>query len=56
MPEYNKADDNRERQIRGYTPKGYIIQEVNGQAVKIPVTELKIIPPKGGSAVVPLKK
>jgi hypothetical protein len=56
MPEYNQAVDATEKQRNGYTPKGYVTQVVGGKTVNIPVSELKIIPPKGGTAAVTPKK
>ncbi|MDR1905242.1 MAG: hypothetical protein LBQ88_23550 [Treponema sp.] len=56
MPNYNKAVDTTGRQKNGYTPKGYVTEVIKGQTVNIPVSELKIIPPKGGTAAVTLKK
>jgi hypothetical protein len=41
---------------KGFSPKGYIVQLVQGKQIKIPVAELKIIPPKGGTAAVSPKK
>jgi hypothetical protein len=40
----------------GYTPKGYVTQVVQGKSVQIPVSKLKIIPPKSGTAAVIIKK
>jgi multidrug resistance efflux pump len=40
----------------GYQPKGYITKVVQGQPVKIPVSQLKINPPQGGTAAVQPKK
>jgi hypothetical protein len=37
---------------QGYTPKGYVTRVVGGKPVTIPVSRLKIIPPKGGTAAV----
>jgi hypothetical protein len=42
--------------FKGYTPKGYVTQVVEGKTVNIPVSQLKIIPPKGGTAAVTPKK
>jgi hypothetical protein len=52
MKDYDKNDRNTHVIIGGFTPKGYITQEVNGKTVQIPVSKLKIIPPKGGTAAV----
>jgi hypothetical protein len=56
MPDKNTKENNRQWREDGYTPKGYITQVINGQTVKIPVSELKINPPKAGTAAVTLKK
>jgi hypothetical protein len=56
MEAYKKAVNNTPRQERGYTPRGYVTQVVKGQTVNIPVSELKINPPKGGTAAVTPKK
>jgi hypothetical protein len=40
----------------GYTPKGYVTQIINGKTVKIPVSELTLIPPTSGTAAVTPKK
>jgi hypothetical protein len=42
----------KNRGSRGYHGKGYITMNIQGKQVKIPVTQLKIIPPKGGTAAV----
>ena len=43
-----------EKLQNGYTPKGQITATINGQTVKVPVAQIKIIPPQGGTAgVVP---
>jgi hypothetical protein len=36
----------------GYQPKPFIIEEIDGKEVKVSVAGLKLIPPKGGTAVV----
>jgi hypothetical protein len=36
----------------GYTPSGFINVEINGKTERVPVSSVKLIPPKGGSAVV----
>jgi hypothetical protein len=41
---------------KGYQPKGYITMVINGQTEKIPVSQLKINPPQGGTAAVTPKK
>jgi hypothetical protein len=51
-PEYHSQNELK----KGYSPKGYVEQVVQGKKVKIPVADLKIIPPKGESAAVSLKK
>lgn len=38
----------------GYTPKGKVTATIKGQSVAVPVAQIKIIPPQGGTAgVVP---
>jgi hypothetical protein len=56
MPDYYKADKTRAWREDGYTPKGYVTQVIQGQTVNVPVSALKIIPPKAGTAAVTLKK
>jgi outer membrane lipoprotein-sorting protein len=56
MPNYNKATQTTETQKNGYSPKGYVTQVVKGRTVNIPVSELKINPPKAGTAAVTPKK
>jgi hypothetical protein len=34
----------------GYTPKGKITATIKGQIVTVPVAQIKIIPPQGGTA------
>jgi hypothetical protein len=56
MPD-NNSEYYTQRELRkGFAPKGYIVKEIQGKQVKIPVTQLKIIPPKGGTAAVTPKK
>jgi hypothetical protein len=39
---------------RGYKPKGYVTVEVKGKPVKVSISQIKIVPPQGGTAgVVP---
>jgi hypothetical protein len=49
----NKADDDTRRLLKnGYQPKDYIIKVIDGKPVQIPVSQLNITPPKGGTAAV----
>jgi hypothetical protein len=41
---------------RGYQPKACITKVIQGKPVEIPLSQLNIIPPKGGTAVVSSKK
>jgi hypothetical protein len=53
----NKADDNPRQILKnGYQPKACITKVIHGQAVEIPISQLNLIPPKGGTAVVSSKK
>jgi hypothetical protein len=36
----------------GYRPKGHVTVQVEGQLVKVPVAQIKIVPPQGGTAAV----
>jgi hypothetical protein len=56
MVNYNKAKVDKDWRENGYTPKGYVTQVIKGQTVNVPVSELKIIPPKAGTAAVTIKK
>jgi hypothetical protein len=52
MPD-NNSEYYTQRELRkGYQPKGYIVKVIQGKQVKIPVSELKINPPKAGTAVI----
>jgi hypothetical protein len=37
---------------RGYTGKGQVTVQDEGQLVKVPVAQIKIVPPQGGTAAV----
>lgn len=42
---------------KGYAPKGYVTVGIKGsQPVKVPVAQVKIVPPQGGTAAVKPKK
>jgi hypothetical protein len=52
MPTH-KADNNTRPLLKnGYQPKDYITKVIDGKTVQIPISQLNIIPPKGGTAVV----
>jgi hypothetical protein len=40
----------------GYTPKGLVTMVIKGQPQKVPVAQIKINPPQGGTAAVTSKK
>jgi hypothetical protein len=40
----------------GYTAKDRITTVIKGQTVKVPVAQIKIIPPQGGTTAVTPKK
>jgi outer membrane lipoprotein-sorting protein len=56
MPSRNESKTGTQRSQEGYTPKGYVTTVINGKTMNIPVSELKINPPKSGTAVVTPKK
>jgi hypothetical protein len=37
---------------KGFSSKGYVTAVVQGQTVKVPTAQIKIIPPQGGTAAV----
>ncbi|GHT87330.1 hypothetical protein FACS1894137_14480 [Spirochaetia bacterium] len=41
---------------KGFSGKGYVTQVIQGKPVKIPTSQLNIIPPKAGTAAVTPKK
>jgi hypothetical protein len=57
MPDNNEKKHATRSVNGGYTPKGYVTQVINGQTVNIPVSKLKINPPKAGTAaIIPKQK
>jgi hypothetical protein len=56
MPIKNETKAGAQWRQDGYTPKGYITAVIKGETRNIPVSELKINPPKSGTAVVTPKK
>jgi hypothetical protein len=56
MKTRNVADNNAQRVNGGYTPRGIVTTVINGEVKTYPVSEVKIIPPKSGTAAVTPKK
>ncbi|MHB9291198.1 hypothetical protein Holit_00270 [Hollandina sp. SP2] len=53
----NKTDIyNQPLMERGFSGKDYITMNIQGKPVKVPLSQLDITPPKGGTAAVTLKK